>query len=160
MESVASRIFEKFDPESTKLVDISTLDISTLSNYDFFIVGGSTVGSETWEDVKASNKWIGFFNAIDEVGLKGKKAAFFGLGDQVLWPLNFVDNMILLKQEFEKRGVTTVGPWPTEGYNFEESHSIVDGKFVGLVLDEDQQHELTEKRIDKWTSQIKHEFGI
>jgi len=31
----------------------------------------------------------------------------------------------------------------------------VDGKFVGLVIDEDNQPELTDKRINTWIENIK-----
>jgi flavodoxin len=32
--------------------------------------------------------------------------------------------------------------------------------FYGLVIDEDNQYEQTEKRIDKWVEQIKKELKI
>jgi flavodoxin I len=37
---------------------------------------------------------------------------------------------------------------------------VKDGKFVGLVLDEDNQSELTDGRIKNWVAQLKQEFGI
>ncbi|MBI9109306.1 MAG: hypothetical protein JEZ04_21345 [Spirochaetales bacterium] len=48
-----------------------------------------------------------------------------------------------------------VGSWPADGYSFTESKAIVDGKFIGLVLDEDNQPELTEDRIEEWTACLK-----
>jgi flavodoxin I len=40
-----------------------------------------------------------------------------------------------------------IGRWSTEGYQFEHSDSIIDGQFVGLVLDQRGQPQLTEERI-------------
>ncbi len=51
-----------------------------------------------------------------------------------------------------------VGFWPTDGYNFDSSKSVVDGKFVGLALDQDNQDDLTDERIEKWCEDIKGEM--
>jgi hypothetical protein len=32
--------------------------------------------------------------------------------------------------------------------------------FCGLALDMDHQKELTDERVDKWTEQVKREFGL
>ncbi|MDR1554766.1 MAG: flavodoxin, partial [Campylobacteraceae bacterium] len=45
-----------------------------------------------------------------------------------------------------------------EGYSFEESTAVVDGKFVGLIVDEDNQSDLTESRVEKWVESIKSAF--
>ena len=35
---------------------------------------------------------------------------------------------------------------------------VVDGKFCGLALDEDNQEELTDVRISEWTADLKREW--
>ncbi|MDD2759707.1 MAG: flavodoxin, partial [Methylomonas sp.] len=47
-----------------------------------------------------------------------------------------------------------VGRWSTEGYQFEHSASIIDGQFVGLVIDQRGQPHLTEDRIKTWLTQV------
>ncbi|EAH9105226.1 flavodoxin, partial [Campylobacter jejuni] len=47
----------------------------------------------------------------------------------------------------------------TDGYTFEASDAVVDGKFVGLALDNDNQEDQTESRIDAWVEQIKPYFA-
>jgi flavodoxin I len=37
---------------------------------------------------------------------------------------------------------------------------VVNGEFVGLALDEDNQPELTEKRIKEWTAKLKTLFNL
>ena len=48
-----------------------------------------------------------------------------------------------------------VGSWSTEGYTFEQSAAVVDGRFVGLVLDQRTQSMHTDERIDGWLAQVK-----
>ena len=51
-----------------------------------------------------------------------------------------------------------MGKWPTEGYEFDESIALEDGKFLGLALDYDNQSSLSEERIKKWVHLIQSEF--
>lgn len=160
VESVAQRIFDRFDESEADIYDVESFDVTKVNDYENLIVGGSTTGSETWEDVTPTNKWSVLLKALENDRLKGKKVAIFGLGDQVLWPENFVDSMIVIKKEFDKRGAEIVGSWPTDGYDYTDSDSVVDGKFVGLAIDEDQQPEKTDERIEKWIGQLKEECGF
>jgi flavodoxin I len=68
--------------------------------------------------------------------------------------------MGILEEKISEQGGTTVGYWSTEGYEFSESKAVRDGKFVGLALDEDNQSDLTEKRIKIWVTQLKTELGV
>jgi len=69
--------------------------------------------------------------------------------------------MMLIKNEFEGNGARLIGTWPNEGYKFTASEALLsDNTFVGLALDEDNQDELTEQRIEKWVKQVKEEAKI
>lgn len=160
VETTAKKIYEHFDKSYTDMYDAQSIHVTDLANYDCLIVGGSTTGSETWESVEQTNKWNALLHELGKVNLDSKKVAIFGLGNQVLWPMNFVDSMIVFKNEFEKHGATIVGAWPTNGYSFTDSASVVGSDFVGLAIDEDHESELTEGRIATWVEQIKREFGI
>ena len=48
----------------------------------------------------------------------------------------------------------------TDGYDFLSSTAQVDGRFVGLILDDNNQPDLTDERIDAWCMQLKQEAGI
>jgi flavodoxin I len=126
--------------------------VSNIKDYDHFIMGCSTVGAENWQDAEADNEWDAFFYELKEknISLEGKKVAIFGLGNQVLYPDHFVDAMIYLKNKCELLGAKVIGEWPLEGYEFTNSDSVVDGKFVGLPLDEDNEPEKSEERIKAW----------
>ena len=43
----------------------------------------------------------------------------------------------------------------TDGYTFDDSEAVVDGKFVGLALDDVNEEDQTEGRIDAWLADIK-----
>ena len=43
----------------------------------------------------------------------------------------------------------------TEGYTFDDSDAVVEGKFVGLALDEVNEDDKTEERVDAWLEAIK-----
>ena len=49
-------------------------------------------------------------------------------------------------------GGTIVGKWPIDGYDFDESLALTDDGdyFYGLGIDEDNQDELTEERLETW----------
>ncbi len=68
--------------------------------------------------------------------------------------------MGILEEKISQRGGKTVGYWPTEGYDFENSRALKNGKFVGLALDEGSQSDLTDERIKTWVAQLKTEFGL
>lgn len=71
-----------------------------------------------------------------------------------------MDALGILEEKISELGGATVGYWSTDGYDFSESRAVQNGKFVGLAIDEDNQPELTEKRIKAWAAQLKKEFGI
>merc|ERR1711990_839003 len=102
--------------------------------------------------------WDSFiYGDLTPMDLAGKKVAIFGLGDQSGYSDNFCDAMDELKSCFEAQGAAVVGAVSTDGYEFEESKSIADGKFVGLACDEDNQPEMSEDRVAAWITQIKSE---
>ena len=80
----------------------------------------------------------------------------FGLGDQQEYGHEFVDAMGILFEKFEELGATFIGSWPTEGYEYTISKAELDeGEFVGLVIDQDNQSDMTQERVETWISQIK-----
>ncbi len=160
VETCARKIYERLGEGNTEMHSIDEINQVDLDQYDFLILGGSTVGADVWEKADDNNLWFDLFTRFDEATMKGKPVALFGLGDQVLYPDNFVDGMQIMKKELDRAGAHLVGRWPTEGYDFTGSESVEDNKFVGLALDEDQQGELTDARIDRWTDQIRKEADL
>ena len=156
VETCAQLISDKYEDLEMKSID--QVKVEDLKNAEQYIIGCSTVGSETWDNKDNSDPWPAFINQLDSVGISEKKVALFGLGDQVRWPMHFVDGMAVLNEQILSKGAKVIGKWPVEGYDHEDSEAQDNGFFVGLALDEDIQPELSEERVTKWVAQIKSEF--
>lgn len=135
-------------------------NITDLSPMDFTICEILILGVPTWHIGEMQDDWAAFLPDLDPLEFKGKKIAIFGLGDGKGYPDTYVDAMQELWVKFEKRGATLVGLWPTQGYEYKASKAIKDGKFMGLVIDVENQHHLSESRVKGWVQQLKSELGI
>jgi flavodoxin I len=139
---------------------VELFDIADAGSDDFASYACIIIGCPTWNIGELQSDWEGFYDELDTIDFNGKKIAYFGAGDQVGYADNFQDAMGILEEKIVSLGGTTVGYWPTDGYDFSESKAVRDGKFVGLALDDDNQSELTERRVQTWATQLKSEFGV
>jgi flavodoxin I len=154
-ETTAEMIQKELGEENVDLIDISEASIEDFERYSYLILG-----CPTWNIGELQSDWDGFFPNLDEINFSGKTVAYFGVGDQFGYPDNFQDAMGILAEKIAELGGKNVGSWPTDGYEFNESRGVVNGQFVGLALDEDNQSELTEKRIKEWTAKLKLLFNL
>ena len=153
-ESVAEKIRDVIGQEVAKLYDVASTPVDTLNDYECIIFGTST-----WGEGGLPDDWDAFIAALDRIDLSGKKVALFGLGDQDIFPDTFVDSVGIIYEKVRERGATVVGSWPVSGYQFDDSRAVRDGAFVGLVIDEENQSDLTDGRIRKWVDKVIAEFG-
>jgi flavodoxin I len=154
-ETVAETIRDVFGGGIIDLHDVSKASVEDFEDYKYLIIG-----SPTWNIGELQSDWEGFFPELDEVDFSGKKIAYFGVGDQIGYPDNFLDAMGMLAEKITERGGETVGDWSNTGYDFSESKAIANGNFIGLALDEDNQSDLTDERIKAWVPKIKQAFGL
>lgn len=161
---VAKMIKKKFDDElMAKPVNVNKATAEEIAGYDYLILGTPTLGEGLLPGLSAdceNESWEEFLATIEDVDFSGKTVAIYGLGDQVGYGHEFQDAMLEIYEFFSEKGAKIVGAWPTEGYEFEHSEAIVDGKFVGLALDLDNQQNLTEERLDVWLKQIAPDFAL
>ena len=155
-QDIAERIQEAFGGDDVvTLHEISEVEEDDFSNYENIIIA-----SPTWDIGQLQSDWEGYYPELDEIDFSGKKVAYFGTGDQEGYADNFQDAMGILESKISELGGKTVGYWSTDGYEFNESQAVRNGKFVGLALDEDNQADLTDERISDWVTQLKDEFGL
>lgn len=149
-EGAANTIAEKLG--ISEVLNVADVDADKLNGYDKLICGTSTWGSGDLQD-----DW----DAFDFSGLKlsGKIVAVFGMGDSESYSDSYCSGMGKLAEKLKEAGANLVGETSTDGYSFDESEAVVDGKFVGLALDNDNHEDLTESRIDAWVGQIKSNFA-
>ncbi|MDF1548899.1 MAG: flavodoxin [Bacteroidales bacterium] len=152
-QGVGERIVKEFG-DNIEINDIEEIDGSKFLDYDLIIIGVST-----WFDGGLPDYWEDFLPEFDKADLSNKKVAIFGLGNQQGYPENFGDAISVIAEVLEPHGCRLLGFTSTDGYDFEESKSIREGKFMGLVIDEETQPELTVDRITNWVTQIKKEYN-
>jgi flavodoxin II len=128
-----------------------------MTDYQYLILG-----IPTWDYGELQEDWEANWDAIDDLDLSRRKVAIYGLGDQIGYPEWFQDALGYLWAKVVNIGATSVGGWPNQGYQFDQSQALTADKqfFVGLALDDENQFDLTDAYIDQWSRQIMQEFGL
>lgn len=161
---VAKMIKKRFDDDTmSDALNVNRASVEDLAQYQFLILGTPTLGDGELPGLSAdceSESWEEFLPRLEAVDFSAKTVALFGLGDQVGYPGEFLNGMGILYDFLVERGTRVVGAWPTEGYEFEASEAVRDGKFVGLALDLDNQSGLTEERLGAWLKLIAADFDL
>lgn len=150
---IAKKVKTAFGDAQIDVIPVEDAWKKDFENYDNIIIGVST-----WFDGELPNYWDEVKPELESLKMKGKKIAIFGLGDQVKYPENFIDGMGILAETFESVGAKLVGFTSTDGYKFEMSRALRDGKFMGLAIDIENQSKKTDERIKGWIEQLKKEF--
>jgi flavodoxin I len=139
--------------EGVELFDIADYYLEEMLDFDCLVLG-----IPTWNHGQLQRDWEDVLEEFDALDLNGKRAAVFGLGDQHGYPDTFGDAIFFLADKLRQQGAALVGAWPVEGYAFNASWAAEDGRFLGLVLDEHNQPDLTAPRLAAWSHQIWQEF--
>ena len=132
------------------VINVTDLDDSVIANNDNLILGTSTWGAGEVQD-----DWYDGLKVIKNADLSGKTVALFACGDSESYPDTFVGGMLEIYNAVKQAGANVIGAVATDGYTFDDSESVVDGKFVGLALDEVNEDSKTDERIDNWVAEIK-----
>lgn len=146
-EDLASRIGAKLGVDN--IINVTDLDENVIAENDNLILGTSTWGAGEMQD-----DWYDGIKVIKSVDLRGKTVALFGCGDSGSYPDTFVGGMAEIYNAVKTAGANVIGAVSTEGYTFDDSESVVDGKFVGLALDEVNEDDKTDERINAWVEEI------
>ena len=142
-EAIAQTIGEKL---GANVINVSDLTANDVKEADNLILGTSTWGSGEMQD-----DWYDGVKVLKEAGLSSKKVAVFGCGDSASYSDTFCGGMKELYDAAEAAGATMVGnDVATDGYTYDDSDSVVDGHFIGLALDDVNEDDQTEARIDAW----------
>ncbi len=153
-EFVSKRLQREFGENEAKLLNVSEADTGDLENAENLILATSSWGSGSLQD-----DWELFYPKLDEVDLSGKRVALLGLGDQENYPDSFCDALKHLADKVRERGGTLVGETSTEGYAFSRSRAQEEeGRFLGLIIDEDNQADKTDERLHTWAIRLRKLF--
>merc|ERR1719428_1365204 len=142
---------------NTSLNDIGEAEDDEIAGQDALIVGAPTWNTDA-EDCRSGTAWDDWlYENMGNLDLKGKKVAIFGCGDQESYTDYYCDSAGELYDKFTEAGCTIFGKTSTDGYNHAASKAEVDGKFVGMMCDEDNQYDMSEDRAKAWVAQLKEE---
>lgn len=136
----------------------SALDVAAVKIADFeaeLII----LGTSTWGCGELQDDWQAALGMLGQVAWNGRRVALFGLGDQDAFGDSFLDGVRVLYDLVRSGGATVIGAWPVDGYHHTGSMAEIDGQFIGLALDDDNQPELTSVRITAWCRQLRQAMG-
>jgi flavodoxin long chain len=138
---------------AVELFDVADDYLEEMLAFDCLVLG-----VPTWNRGQLQRDWEEVLDEFDNLDLGGTRAAVFGLGDQHGYPDTFADALFFIADKLRDRGATLVGAWPTDGYAYRSSWAVEDGQFLGLVLDEHHQPDLSAARLDTWARRLWQEF--
>ncbi len=144
-EDIANRVGTLLKADVMEVADISKVE-----EYDIAIFATSTWGMGDLQD-----NWQEALDILKTKNLTGKKVALIGVGDQESFGDSFVDGIGTIYEEIKDKGITLIGQTSTDGYSYSNSRGILDGDFLGLVIDENNQSDLTDGRIKLWIESIR-----
>lgn len=144
-EGIAGTIAEKL---GTEAISASDLTADVIADNDNLILGTST-----WGCGEVQDDWYDGIKALQGADLSGKTVALFGCGDSSSYSDTFCGGMAEIYNAVKDSANVLPGV-DASAYTYDDSEAVVDGKFVGLALDNDNEEDQTESRIDAWLEAI------
>lgn len=151
-EGVANKIAAELDVASADVHDVSSTAPSEIGDYDVLIFGAST-----WGDGDLQDDMHDFLDGVRSLDLSKKEAALFGCGDDTMSD-TFCNGVGRMYEMLSDTGVKFIGSFNASGFDFNHSDADLDGKIVGLLIDNMNHENLTEGRIKQWCSDLKTEM--
>lgn len=148
-QEVAEEIAKKLDVAKVDLHDVSNAS-ADFSAYDTILFGSSTLGMGDLQD-----DWDSFIDKVKAADLSGKKVAIFGCGDSSSYSDTFCDAVGKIYDVVKDKGCQIIGQVNPEGYTYDSSEALVNGQFVGLLIDNDNESDQTDQRIACWVEDLK-----
>ncbi|MBP3775410.1 MAG: flavodoxin FldA [Prevotella sp.] len=145
-ESIADKIAAKLGVDCLNVQDLTSEIVAANDNL--------ILGTSTWGAGEMQDDWYDGVKVLQGADLKGKTIALFGCGDAESYGDTFVGGIGELYHAIKDRGAKFIGAVSTDGYNFSDSDAVIDGKFIGLPLDDVNEDDKTDSRIDEWIAAI------
>ncbi|TCV91712.1 flavodoxin FldB [Biostraticola tofi] len=155
-EMAAEKIRDILGEEWVELHNIKDVSPTLFEQYNVLILG-----IPTWDFGEIQEDWDAVWSTLSGLDLSGKIIALYGMGDQLGYGEWFLDALGYLHDVLKPSGAQFIGYWPTAGYEFTSPKAVTpDGKhFVGLALDEVNQYDLSDERLQQWCEQILTEMA-
>ena len=144
-EAIAEKIASKLGCEALNVQDLTADVVNANQNL--------ILGTSTWGAGELQDDWYDGLNTLKACDLSGKTIALFGCGDCSCYSDTFVGGIGELYN-----GIKFIGSVETDGYTFDDSEAVIDGKFIGLPLDDVNEDDKTDVRVDAWIAAISPEL--
>lgn len=151
-EAIARKIANMLNVAESDIHNASHIKESLIKEYGVLLLGSST-----WGDGDLQDDWYEGMRKLAGMNLAGITVALFGCGDSVSYSDTFCDAIGIMYEDLKATGCHFCGAVPTEGYKFDHSKAVVDGKFVGLPIDDMNEEEKTNQRVNQWVELLKNE---
>lgn len=146
---VARRLAKRLDVAPEDVHNVADSDPALLGDYELLVLGTSTHGlGELQQD------WYDFLAGASVLDLRGHRMAIFGLGDESMAD-TFCSAVGELYHRLKGTGAVLVGEYPADVYDFKSSGAKDGDTMYGLLLDEVNRPDITDKRLDLWAAIIK-----
>ncbi len=138
-----------------EIFNIADEEVEKILEFDNIIIG-----CPTWHIGELQEDWDSVFSDYEKLDFTGKTAAFFGCGDQIGYPGNFLDAIGMLAKPFMKNGGKLIGRCSRDPYQFTGSVALDGDELLGLGLDYDNEDEETcEDMMVMWIEDIIEDFS-
>ena len=145
-EAIAEKIASKLGCEVINVQDMTQDIVDCHQNL--------VLGTSPWGAGELQDDWYDGLKVLQQANLSGKTIALFGCGDCQSYSDTFVGGIGELYNGIKQSGAHFIGEVDTDGYSFDDSEAVVEGKFIGLPLDDVNEDDKTDARIDAWTAQL------
>ena len=145
-EAIAEKIAQKLGCEAINVQDLTPAAVESHQNL--------ILGTSTWGAGELQDNWYDGLKVLQGANLAGKTIALFGCGDCESYSDTFVGGIGALYNGIKDSGARIVGAVSTDGYTFDDSEAVVNGQFVGLPLDDVNEDDKTDTRIEAWIAEI------
>lgn len=146
---VARRLAKLLGVADADIHDVAVSAPDTLGNYDLLVLGSSTWGSGELQD-----NWYDFIDGAAALDLRGKQIALFGCGDETMSD-TFCNAVGILYDRLRSTGAEFIGEYPADGFSFNHSDASHGSTMRGLVLDEVNHPEFTDRKLAEWADLLK-----
>ena len=142
---LAQKIASALGVDSANVMDVANADAAAAAKYDVLLLGSSTWGLGDLQD-----DWESFLPKLKGENLSGKKVGLFGCGDASSYSDTFCAALGTIKAELANTGCTFIGAYPAEGYSYDETTAEESGQLIGLCVDDANESDQTEARMERW----------
>lgn len=149
-ESVANKIAIQLGIGKEDVHNVADTTPHAVQPYEVLLLGCST-----WGVGECQDDWNEFPFQTQRYGSEKQNRRLVRMRKIRQFSSSFCDALGVIYHELQHTGCTFTGEVDPSEYRFDGSGGVIDGKFVGLPIDDNNESDRTDTRIKKWTDRLK-----